>query len=84
MTTAGDPSCAAQFGVFIGIGYGLPGWAYPIPQQEITTYARRNQWEYWAEAVTDWVYGQTYLPNDPARDHLNVDQIRYIEGILWP
>jgi len=79
-----DPSCAAQFGVFIGIGYGLPGWAYPRPQQEITTYARRNQWEYWAEAVTDWVYGQAYLPNDPARDHLNVDQIRYIEGILWP
>ena len=25
VTAAGDPSCAAQFGVFIGIGYGLPG-----------------------------------------------------------
>ena len=79
-----DPSCTAQFGLFIGIGYGLPGWAYPIPQQDITTYARRNQWEYWAEAVADWVYDQAYLPNDPARDHLNIDQINYIEGILRP
>ena len=69
-----------------------------MPQQEITTYARRNQWEYWVEAVTDWVYGKTYKERyqsqgvirpyykgyERGREHLNPSQITLIEGYLRP
>ena len=69
-----------------------------MPQQEITTYARRNQWEYWVEAVTDWVYGKTYKERyqsqgvirpyykgyERGRAHLNPSQITLIEGYLRP
>ena len=61
-TVMGLPStCELQFGLFLGIGFGLEGHDTHV----ITQYGKANQWEYWAEAVTDWVFKDLYRPSDP-------------------
>ena len=60
---------------------GLPGW----PKYELTPYSARGYWEYWAEAVTLWVYdndeyAKAKLGDGPAPSV--PDQINYIERIL--
>ena len=48
-TVMGMPKiCELQFGLFLGIGFGLEGFG----TYELTTEAQQNHWEYWAEAVT--------------------------------
>ena len=51
-----DSSCTVSGGLIHGVGYGLPGWG----TDTITSYAQTNRWEYWAEAVADWVYKDLY------------------------
>ena len=44
-------------------------------------------WEQWAELLADWVYGSDYTPrpeHQTPRNHVNLDQIDSIEGILGP
>ncbi len=50
--------CEVQLGLVVGVGFGLEGFG----QHTITQHGTANQWEYWAEAVTDWVYKDLYLP----------------------
>ena len=38
----------------------ISGGTPNLGTKHLTNYARTNSWEYWAEAVTDWVYGKTY------------------------
>ncbi|MCY4408826.1 MAG: RHS repeat-associated core domain-containing protein, partial [Caldilineaceae bacterium] len=66
--------------------------------KHLTNYSRTNSWEYWAEAVTDWVYGKTYKERFQSQgvirpyykeyergwEHLNSSQITLIEGYLRP
>ena len=56
-----DRSCTVSGGLIQGVGYGLPGWG----TDTITNYAQTNRWEYWAEAVADWVYKDLYRPSEP-------------------
>ena len=73
--------CTLQFGVLVGVGYGMSGYG----SHDITTYAETNQWEYWAEAVTDWVYKDLYMPSEHPQGEtykINDSQRNYIEGVF--
>ena len=74
--------CLLQFGALIGVGYGMSGYG----SHDITTYAATNQWEYWAEAVTDWVYKDLYMPDEPPPPgeiyRTTGNQRTYIEGVF--
>ena len=72
-------ACELQLGTLVGVGFGLEG----LGAHKITPYGETNQWEYWAEAVTDWVYGADYSPGAPPdRNAINGDQIKYIESVF--
>ena len=58
---------------------GLPGW----PDHFLTTYGAKFSWQYWAEAVTIWVYENKYQSGS-SRGDLRLDQINYIKGVLGP
>ena len=74
--------CTLQFGVLVGVGYGISGYG----SHDITIYAETNPWEYWAEAVTDWVYKDQYMPSEPAPSgeiyRTTDNQRNYIKGLF--
>ena len=75
-------ACEVQLGTLVGVGFGLEG----LGTQVITQYGETNQWEYWAEAVTDWVYKDLYMPNQPPPQgkiyRTTDDQRDYIIGVF--
>ena len=74
--------CTLQAGVLSGVGYPMSGWG----THHITNYAETNQWEYWAEAVTDWVYKDLYrqLERPPPGEMYRTtgDQRDYIKKVF--
>jgi RHS repeat-associated protein len=50
----------------------------------ITSYSDDGiaQWEYWAEAITDYVYGMNYQPLDPNRNPITPTQRNFIHNAL--
>ncbi|MXZ01806.1 RHS repeat-associated core domain-containing protein [Candidatus Poribacteria bacterium] len=79
-----DSSCLDKLGIGIGVGFHLPGWGPGGPKHyDISGYGNTNQWEYWAEAVTDWVYGMDYSPNDPQRNPIYGAQRSYLRDIFY-
>ena len=73
--------CEVQLGLVVGVGFGLEGRG----PHTITQHGETNQWEYWAEAVTDWVYKDLYMPSvHPQGDtyKINDSQLDYIEGVF--
>ena len=49
-------NCTISFGLLSGVAFGIEGRG----TYTITPYGNDNQWEYWAEAVADWVYMDQY------------------------
>ena len=76
-------SCTVQGGLILGVGYGLSGWG----THHITDYGTTNRWEYWAEAVADWVYKDLYRPfiaGQVARNQITDAQETYINRLFNP
>lgn len=60
---------------------------YGDPQFRLTDYGRTNAFEYWAEAVTDWVYGERYkgpggVFAEQDRGFLSALQVSFLETWL--
>lgn len=73
--------CVDWSGLFVGVGFGLEGFG----SHKITEHGENDKWEYWAEAVTDWVYKGFYTPKEHPPGEMyktTPDQRDYIIGVF--
>ena len=74
-----NTTCLPGGGLFCGgVGFGIPDRSH-----HITDYGDKNSFEYWAEAVTDWVYGTRYKTEE-GRNPITSLQADYIQGVFRP